>query len=410
MNKRIEILLTFVVYTFIFCNSQERFVGGDLSMLPKYEEADVAYFDASGNRISDLLDYLKNEAGFSVVRIRLFVNPTYETGVVQDLDYVVSLSRRVKEKGMKVLLDFHYSDTWADPKGQWTPLCWEKLYDDALMTTISEYTSSVLNRLKSESAAPDYIQIGNEVSFGMLWGAKGDENLKKCFIDNDDNWQRFVDLLSGASSASRAVCPDSKIIIHTERTADPATTQAIYSRLSDVDYDIIALSYYPEWHNDISTLVSNLTNLQSVFPDKELLIAETGYPNNWYPQDAAYDLTDEYPATPLGQKKFLSDLVDRTLHIENLIGILYWFPEENPYGNHVYEPWFNHGLFDPETGKVGDALFELKRFVEDGGVATVEKDEKCGNVIFDIMGRRVLSSGNMSKGVYITNGKTIIIK
>ena len=398
------------LFVAIVAHSQDRLVGGDLSMLPKYEAANVAYFDQSGNLIPDVLKFVKDEAGFNVVRIRLFVTPTGETGVVQDLDYVAALARRVKAEGMKVLLDFHYSDIWADPKGQWTPSLWKGLDDDALIGKIAEYTTEVLTCMNDESATPDYIQIGNEISFGMLWGSEGDADLKKCFINSDDNWARFKNLLNSAAGACRAVCPTAKIIVHTERTADAETTQAIYSRLSDVDYDIIALSYYPEWHNDVATLVGNLTNLQSQFPDKQLLVAEIGYCNNWYPTDATYDLTDVYPASPQGQKKFLSDVVDGVKDIDNLIGLIYWFPEENPVNNHVYEPWFNHGLFNPTTGKVSDALFELKRFLDDGSVDEIVAEQNGERQYFDILGRKVDVSNGLQSGIYISNGKKLIVR
>lgn len=387
-----------------------RLVGGDLSMLPKYEQADVCYYDTDGNRIVDLLPYFKNEAGFNTVRVRLFVNPTGETGVVQDIDYVVSLGKRIKQAGMNFLLDFHYSDTWADPSSQWTPSAWLSLSDDALVEMVGEYTRNALAKMNEQSATPDYIQIGNEISFGMLWGAPDDPTAKKCFVGSDDNWPRFVTLLQSASAACRKECPNAKIIIHTERTADPSTSVEIYSRLSLVDYDIIALSYYPEWHNNIAQLVETLTALRNEFPSKDLLVAETGYYNNWYPETAAYDFTDIYPASPAGQKRFLSDLVDALLPIENLIGLLYWFPEENPYGNHVYEPWYNHGLFDPATGKVSDALFELKRFAGDGGVEPVIANRQEQTVYYDLQGRAVDSNGKLPRGVYVTKGGKKLVR
>ena len=111
-----------------------------MSMLPKYEAANTAYKDMQGNRIDNLLDFVKNEAGFNIIRLRLFVNPTGETGVVQDLNYVKTFGKRIKEAGLKLMLDFHYSDTWADPANQWTPEAWKTLNDEQLAQQVYDYT------------------------------------------------------------------------------------------------------------------------------------------------------------------------------------------------------------------------------------------------------------------------------
>ena len=345
----------------------QRMVGGDLSMLPKYEAANVNYYTQNGARINDVLTHLRDEAGYGIVRLRLFVNPTGATGVVQDLDYVKTFGSRVKAAGMKFMLDFHYSDTWADPSNQYTPEAWKNLSDAQLYDKIYEYTADCLQQLVAVGATPDYIQTGNEISYGMLWGPKGSSSLKKCYTSNDANWDRFRKLLTRAGEACRAICPDAKIIIHTERTGNWSTTKGIYERLSAVDYDIIGLSYYPEWHNNLATLKSTVQNIQNTFKDKSVMIVETGYYNNWYPSNATYNFTSVWPASPAGQKKFLNDLVETVKQLPSVQAIVYWFPEENPYNNHVYEPWYNHGLFNPDNGRASEALYALKDYA-DGNV------------------------------------------
>ena len=111
-------LFTALVVLSSLTASAQQMAGGDVSMLPKYEAANVKYYTQNGTTISNVLTHLHDEAGFSIIRLRLFVNPTGETGVVQDLDYVKTLGQRVKAAGMKLMLDFHYSDTWADPSHQ----------------------------------------------------------------------------------------------------------------------------------------------------------------------------------------------------------------------------------------------------------------------------------------------------
>lgn len=380
------------------CAIAQKYVGGDLSMLPKYEAANVVYKDINGQRITDMLNYMKTEAGFNIVRVRLFVNPTGETGVVQDLNYVMALGKRIKEAGMSLMLDFHYSDTWADPKAQWTPAAWVNLTDEQLSQKIYDYTKDCLQQMKAAGATPDFIQTGNEISYGMLWGAKGSSSLKKCYTSNNANWERFATLLTQAGKACREECPQAKIIIHTERSGVWSTTKGIYDRLASVDYDIIGLSYYPEWHDSINVLVSTIKNCKTSFPSKSVMVVETGYYNNWYPENAEYNFTSTYPASPAGQKKFLDDLVTKTKDLENMMGLLYWFPEENPYNNRVYEPWYNHGLFNPNSGQVSEALFSLASYSDAAAIQEMELTTEGNRNCYDLQGRKV---DNPRRGIYI---------
>lgn len=401
-------LITLIIITVFTLQLQaQKYVGGDISMLPKYEEAGVSYFDKDGNKITNVITYLKEEAGYNMMRVRLFVKPTKETGVVQDLDYVKKLGKRIKDAGISLLLDFHYSDTWADPSNQYTPDDWTSLTDEQLYDKIYSYTKDVLQEMKSYGATPDYIQTGNEISYGMLWGKKGASSLKKCYTNNSANWDRFRTLLTKAISACREVVPAAKIIIHTERTANASTTKEIYTNLNSLDYDIIGLSYYPEWHNDLNTLASTINTCTSNFPNKDVMIVETGYYNNWYPSNATHNFTSTWPASAEGQKKFLDDLVEKVKPIEKVKAILYWFPEENPYNNRVYEPWYNHGLFNPNNGKATEGLFSLKAFLGTTSITPLHLPLTSDKNWYTINGCRLMNSPT-HKGVYIHNGKKII--
>ena len=411
-NKKLWISAAIALLTALPTQAQ-RYVGGDMSMLPKYEEVNTQYKDMQGNRINDLLDFVKTEAGFNIIRVRLFVNPTGDTGVIQDLDYVKAFGKRIKEAGLKLMLDFHYSDYWADPSNQWTPAAWANLSDDELYQKIYEYTRECLIAMNEAGATPDFIQTGNEISYGMLWGPQGAGQGKRCFTSNDVNWDRFRSLLTQAGKACREVCPEAKIIIHTERTGIVSTTKAIYQRLATIDYDIIGLSYYPEWHNSLTTLTNTLYTCHMLFPSKEIMIVETGYYNNWYPSNATYNFTSIWPASAEGQKKFLDDLVSTVKELQYVKGLLYWFPEENPYNNHVYEPWYNHGLFDPSTGKAVDALFSLKAFVEEPkptALSPILCDEiPSRQQVYDLQGRR-LEGWQHKRGICIADGRKTVIR
>ncbi|MBR1787365.1 MAG: glycosyl hydrolase 53 family protein [Paludibacteraceae bacterium] len=404
-------LLSLLLFAFCFAQAQEKYVGGDISMLTKYEKANVSYLGKDGKKISNLLEYFRDDAGFNIARVRLFVNPTNNTGVVQDVDYVLALGKRIKDAGMQFMLDFHYSDTWADPAAQWIPAKWTSLTEQQLSDTVYSYTKTVLEKMVAGGATPDFIQTGNEISYGMLWGPEGKRNYY-CHYNKDNNWDRFKNLLSQAGKACREVCPNAKIIIHTERTNNWTATKSIYERLGDLDYDIIGLSYYPEWHNSITVLKSTLNALHNNFSDKPVMIVETGYYNNYYRSDATFDFQSTWPASPAGQKAFLDDLVNAVKDMDFMLGILYWFPEENPYNNHVYEPWYNHGLFNPKTGKVSDALFSLMALLGKTTNLQPTAEQIVGidfnKPIYGIDGRKVAYSVNMPHGVYVQEGRKFI--
>ncbi len=138
-------------------DEKERILGGDASLLPSYEQKGTVYRDAEGNAV-DALDFFKQN-GWDCIRVRLFVNPekapgTHKgEGVCQDIDYVVKFGKQIKQNGMKLMLDFHYSDTWADPGMQWTPKAWENLTDEQPYTKIYEYTKDVLQQMKEAFGA-----------------------------------------------------------------------------------------------------------------------------------------------------------------------------------------------------------------------------------------------------------------
>ena len=365
-------------------------VGGDISMLTKYEAhqrmalrygiTNAHYYDVNGQIIDDVITWTKQQ-GWNAARVRLFVNPENASaadkgqGVIQNLDTVKVLGRRIKEAGMQFMLDFHYSDSWADPVKQFTPAEWAGLDDDALTQKVYEYTRDCLRALKAAGATPDYIQTGNEISYGMLWGPVGTPNsqLKKCYSGDETNWERFTNLLKAAGRACREECPQAKIILHTERVAKPNIMLNFYNQMKSkqVDYDIIGLSYYPYYHGGLTNLANALNNLTNSYQDKDIMIVETGYCYH-YAITGDYDLSSTWPITYEGQRKFTADLVARLKPYSKVKGLFWWFPEANEYGLggnywnqlHVNDNWYNAGLWNHETGRALPALYELKSFVE----------------------------------------------
>ena len=368
----------------IFEERVERLVGGDISMLTTFEAhqrqawatgAKYAYYrDQNGQRIDDVITWVKQQ-GWNAARVRLFVNPENASstakreGVLQNLDSVKVLGRRIKEAGMKFMLDFHYSDTWADPLAQTTPDAWATLDDDALVQQVYEYTRDCLRELKAAGAEPEYIQTGNEISYGMLWGPAGtpQSQLKQCFSTSSEaNWSRFARLLTAAGQACREECPQAKIILHTERVPRTSTLVGFYNQMKNrgVDYDIIGLSYYPYFHGLMSVLNTALRAVTNSFPDKDVMIVETGYSYKYAMGDI--DCTATWPLTSAGQRQFTIDLIAQLKGYDSVKGLFWWYPEANEYGLgslQVNAGWYNAGLWDHTTGRAMPALQEMKEFI-----------------------------------------------
>lgn len=392
------------------------FVGGDISMLPKYEEAGVVYKDKDGNTVTDVIAYFKQQ-GWNGARVRLFVDPSKDSdkAVCQDLSYVKALGKRIKDAGMQLMLDFHYSDTWADPSKQWTPDAWKSLTDAQLYDKIYDYTKECLQEMVANGATPDFIQTGNEISYGMLWGIEaevgGGSNTNRCYTNSSAaNWTRFINLLKQAGKACREICPQAKIIIHSERTPKSNVLTDFFDRMKNasLDYDIIGLSYYPAFHGNLSTLETALKALEGKNYGKDIMVVETGYSYQWPLPKTEYDYTSTYPYTEEGQRRFTADLVSQLRKHNSVKGLFWWWPEDN--GNKsVTSNWWNAALYDHNTGKPYAAFYELSKFREgdDTGISTVSSEMNDNNW-YTLDGSR-LSSKPERKGIYIHNRRKVSI-
>lgn len=403
----------------------QKYAGGDVSMLPKYEEAGSKYLTSDGESISDVLTFFKDQ-GMNAMRVRLFVNPNKQTtengkwttdeNVCQDLDWVKALGKRIKDKGLKFMLDFHYSDTWADPAKQWTPAAWADLDDAALAQKLYDYTKDALSQLKAAGAEPDMIQTGNEISYGMLWGVLNSSSLKQCYPSTkyDDNWSRFTNLLTQATKACREECPDAKIILHVERTStsqqkDNSNYTALnyfYKKMkaANIDYDIIGLSYYPYFHGAISELEGAINLLETNYSDKKIMIVEFGYPYAWAVPGTTYNYTATYPYSDAGQKAITADVVTMLNKHNNVNGLFWWWPEYNAYWTSL-SGWYNAPLFDSQSGKASSAVTELGKFASStSGIKNVTANGKneSDDSYYTLSGQRVSTP---SHGVYIHKGR-----
>lgn len=423
MKKTLLTLITLVVVTTV---SAQKYVGGDISMLKRFIDAGAVYNDKDGN-VVEPLSFFKQQ-GWNTMRVRLFVDPTKATeterkeGAIQDLDYIIALGKQIKNAGFSLMLDFHYSDTWTDPGKHSTPSAWSGMTVEQLKTQVYNYTKDCLQQLNAEGVIPDFIQVGNEITTGMLWPtgriyASGS-------APAGGSWDNFASYLASGIKACNELCPDAKVVIHTELHAINDVPK-FYNNLknyADIKYDIIGLSYYPDYHGTIDTFNTLLYTLESQHADKKIMIVETGYGFEWPLNDAKSDYKNQYPVSEEGQKQFANALITMLNNHPNVNGLYWWYPEYT-LNNIVFvnntEDWsknftngyWNGALFHYKTGKALQALYELKNFVDDPtGIEDIHVQRTiAGDAWYTLDGRR-LNGQPSTKGLYIHNGKKMIVK
>ncbi len=345
------------------------------------------YYD--GDAVIDPLDAFVHN-GVDYMRIRIWNDPKSPDGKPYlagdcDIDNYVRLGRLAKEKGYKLLMDLHYSDFWADPGKQMIPKAWADYGIDEMVDAVYSFTKECLQTAVREGVAPALIQVGNEITNGILWP------VGKLEIDGKrGNYDNFCRLIGAGCSACREICPEARIILHLERSNDKAVYQEFYTEMANhgISYDIIGASYYPYWHGTPAELMENLNACKRF--GKEIMVVELGYGFT----DKGYTLggeerrlvidaeravvpgvTDRYPLTPEGQAEYIKDFL--ALVRENgIAGVFYWEPLWLPgegicwaseasqayiheEGKSTSNEWANQCLFDYE-GKKLPAFDEFK--------------------------------------------------
>jgi arabinogalactan endo-1,4-beta-galactosidase len=229
-------------------------LGADISWVQQQEDKGLTYTDRGVKK--DVLTILTDN-GFNWSRLRLFVDPKAPKGYSKDgycdLEHTLAMAKRIKASGMKLLLDFHYSDTWADPGKQFMPSFWESLKGIELEDKIFSYTREVLLRFKKEGLTPDMVQIGNEINHGMMWPVG----------KTDSTLIPLSRLLYRASKAVREVSPKIQIMIHLACGGQNKESVWFLDKIlkNGVKFDVIGQSYYPEYHGTLDDLKKNLTDL-----------------------------------------------------------------------------------------------------------------------------------------------------
>jgi arabinogalactan endo-1,4-beta-galactosidase len=328
----------------------------DFSHLAYFESRGIKYRDAG--QVQDGLAILKRH-GLNCVRLRLFTSSAAQAGAnpynyINNTNYTVPLAVRVKNAGLLFSLDFHYSDTWADPGHQATPAAWTNLTFAQLVQQMRSYNSNTTATFAAAGAMPDYVQIGNEITAGMLWPLG-----KVPGTNSTVQWSQLAQLMQAAIQGIRDASDTNmpKIIVHIDRGGDWATTQWYFDNLAaqGVVFDIIGESYYPFFHGPLTNLSTCLSNA-AVRYGKPIIVAETAFPwTNTFPTSWTNNGHSLYgfPPTRDGQVSFIAALAQIVKSVPNQLGagVFYWGTEYQAV-NGVNEAGFNTASFFDSGGNV----------------------------------------------------------
>lgn len=336
----------------------------DFSDLAFFESRGVKYKD--GGQIQDGLQILKNH-GINCIRLRLWTSSAAQAqsngyNYTNNLAYTLPLAIRVKNAGLLLSLDFHYSDTWADPGHQLTPAAWTSLTFAQIVQQMRTYNSNTIAAFAVAGAMPDYVQIGNEITQGMLFTNSAGATIGKVSGSYNTSWSQLGQLMKAAvqgiqDAAGAADANMPKIIVHIDRGGDWSTTQWFFENLNyqGVPYDIIGESYYPFFHGPLTNLNNCLSNAAVEF-GKPIIVAETAFPyTNTFPTAWTNNGASlyGYPPTRDGQVSFIAALAKILKSVPNQLGagVFYWGTEYQAVSG-VNESGFNTASFFDATGNV----------------------------------------------------------
>jgi arabinogalactan endo-1,4-beta-galactosidase len=279
MKKLLSLSIIFLVFT-VSCSTPDKIrgqskadsfaKGADVGWLPQMEATGYQFYDADGSK-KDCLQLLKDR-GMNTIRLRVWVNPSNDkaSGHCSKEETVV-MAVRAQKMGMRIMIDFHYSDSWADPGKQNKPLEWKNHTFSELLNDVYFHTEDVLKALKTAGVTPEWVQVGNEIPGGMLWPE-----------GSTDNFNQLAQLLNKGYDATKAVDPKIKVIVHLDEGNNSKKFRGFFdnAKANNVKYDVIGLSYYPFWiktdyKENIADLTNNLNDMSARY-DKEVMVVEVG--------------------------------------------------------------------------------------------------------------------------------------
>jgi arabinogalactan endo-1,4-beta-galactosidase len=332
MRIKSILLLPLLISLPVAAGTTPFYMGADVSLLPYIEQQGGVFKD---NGVTEPADEILYNAGANLFRLRIFVNPdpvyADTDGAIQSLNYDLSLAQTLKadDPTAGLELDFHYSDTWADPGHQTTPAAWANDSFSQLQSDVYNYTLSTMDAFKTAGVTPTIVQVGNEINNGILWPS-GELNFSGTTQQQDQSWQSLGDLLNSAISGVRASQNPGQhipIALHIANGAQPGEPQYFFNEIQTLgevtDFDIMGVSFYPSDDATISGLQSNLTALADTYPGKKIMVLETNYP---YENLSGYS---GWPETPAGQEQEIDDVKNVLLGLPNDAGegMIYWYPE-----------------------------------------------------------------------------------
>jgi arabinogalactan endo-1,4-beta-galactosidase len=335
-------------------------VGADVSTLQRGLDLGAKYFYSDGTP-GDALQILKDN-GVNYIRLRIWNNP--KNGY-NNKDKILAFAKSVKALGLKLMIDFHYSDYWADPSKQFKPAAWANHSISQLQTDVYDYTYDVCNSLKAQDTTPDCVQIGNEINTGMMW-PEGQ------VIDND--FTNLGLLLKAGYKATKDCNAATQVIIHTADADKDENARWFYDgiKAQGVEWDITALSYYCYWHGTLDNMTHVVADMTSRY-GKPVIIAETAYPFTTDNADIEGNVIKDkipcagYPATETGQHDNLKDVL-AAARAGGAIGVFYWEPTWiatpgngwNPIDPNSGSSWDNQALFNA-NGVANPAISVFKQ-------------------------------------------------
>lgn len=279
MKKLISSLVIFLVLVFTYCTTnkiiqqpkENSFAkGADVGWLPQMEATGYQFYDADGTK-KDCLQLLKDR-GMNTIRLRVWVNPSNDKASGHcSKEETVAMAIRAQKMGMRIMIDFHYSDSWADPGKQNKPAAWKNHTFSELLNDVYFHTTDVLKALKSVGITPEWVQVGNEIPGGMLWPEGSTEN-----------FGQLAQLLNKGYEATKTVDKSIKVIVHLDEGNNSKKFRWFFdnAKSHNVKYDVIGMSYYPFWiktdyKENIADLASNLNDMATRY-DKEVMVVEVG--------------------------------------------------------------------------------------------------------------------------------------
>ena len=305
-------------------NLPEDFIlGMDASCVPSLENSGVKYYDHNGTE-KDVYQIL-SENGINYIRVRIWNDPYDANGNGYgggncDLANAIAIGQRATKYGLKLLVNFHYSDFWADPGKQAVPKAWKDLDIDAKSEALYTYTKDCLEQLVAAGVDIGMVQVGNETN-GALCGENGSA---------PDGWKNITQLMKAGSRAVREVCPDALVAIHFTNPERVGSYENYGKQLQEhrVDYDVFASSYYPYWHGTLSNLTTELNKIADQY-GKKVMVVETSYAystadTDYHGNTVGSGSSTGHPYTVQGQADQIRDVIQAVADMHSGIGVFYW--------------------------------------------------------------------------------------